>query len=103
MSEQFLLNGKGIKIIMQPETQSGMVLRTNAMLDRYVITAREKISFLSVVNKSKGATKGKLLAGKINEKCTIIIKLLKNMTNRVNQSAFKLSDGKLERSRRIFF
>ena len=103
MSEQFLLNGKGIKIIMQPETQSGTVLRRNAMLDRYVITAREKFLFLSMVNKLKGATEGKYLAGKINEKCTIIIKLLKNMTNRVNQSAFKLSEGKLERSRRIFF
>ena len=88
---------------MQPETQPGTVLRTNVMLDRYVITAREKISFLSMVNKLKGATEGKHLAGKINEKCTIIIKLLKNMTNRVNQSAFKLSEGKLERSRRIFF
>ena len=89
--------------MLQRETQSGTVLRRNVMLDRYVITAREKISFLSMVNKLKGATEGKHLAGKINEKCTIIIKLLKNMTNRVNQSAFKLSDGKLERSRRIFF
>ena len=89
--------------MLQRETQSGTVLRRNVMLDGYVITAREKISFLSMVNKLKGATEGKHLAGKINEKCTIIIKLLKNMTNRVNQSAFKLSDGKLERSRRIFF
>ena len=89
--------------MLQRETQSGTVLRRNVMLDRYVITAREKISFLSMVNKLKGATEGKHLAGKINEKCTIIIKLLKNMTNRVNQSAFKLSEGKLERSRRIFF
>ena len=89
--------------MLQRETQSGTVLRRNVMLDRYVITAREKISFLSMVNKLKGATEGKHLAGKINEKCTIIIKLLKNMTNRVNQSAFKLSDGKLEMSRRIFF
>ena len=89
--------------MLQRKTQSGTVLRRNVMLDRYVITAREKISFLSMVNKLKGATEGKHLAGKINEKCTIIIKLLKNMTNRVNQSAFKLSDGKLERSRRIFF
>ena len=89
--------------MLQRETQSGTVLRRNVMLDRYVITAREKISFISMVNKLKGATEGKHLAGKINEKCTIIIKLLKNMTNRVNQSAFKLSDGKLERSRRIFF
>ena len=89
--------------MLQRETQSGTVLRRNVMLDRYVITAREKISFFSMVNKLKGATEGKHLAGKINEKCTIIIKLLKNMTNRVNLSAFKLSDGKLERSRRIFF
>ena len=89
--------------MLQRETQLGTVLRRNVMLDRYVITAREKISFLSMVNKLKGATEGKHLAGKINEKCTIIIKLLKNMTNRVNQSAFKLSEGKLERSRRIFF
>ena len=89
--------------MLQRETQSGTVLRRNVMLDRYVITAREKISFLSMVNKLKGATEGKHLAGKINEKCTIIIKLLKNMTNRVKQSAFKLSEGKLERSRRIFF
>ena len=88
---------------MQPETQSGTVLRRNFMQDRYVITAREKISFLSMVNKLKGATEGKHLAGKINEKCTIMIKLSKNVTNRVNQSAFKLSDGELERSRRIFF
>ena len=89
--------------MLQRETQSGTVLRRNVMLDGYVITAREKISFLSMVNKLKGATEGKHLAGKINEKCTIIIKLSKNMTNRVNQSAFKSSDGKLERSKRIFF
>ena len=91
--------------MLQRETQSGTVLRRNVMLDRYVITAREKISFLSMVNKLKGATltEGKHLAGKINEKCTIMIKLSKNVTNRVNQSAFKLSDGELERSRRIFF
>ena len=49
---------------MQPETQSGTVLRRNAMLDRYVITAREKFLFLSMVNKLKGATKGKHLTGK---------------------------------------
>ena len=49
---------------MQPETQSDTVLRRNAMLDRYVITAREKFLFLSMVNKLKGATKGKHLAGK---------------------------------------
>ena len=89
--------------MLQRETQSGTVLRRNVMLDGYVITAREKISFLSMVNKLKGATEGKHLAGKINEKCTIIIKLSKNVTNRVNQSAFKSSDGKLERSKRIFF
>ena len=89
--------------MLQRETQSGTVLRRNVMLDGYVITAREKISFSSMVNKLKGATEGKHLAGKMNKKCTIIIKLSKNMTNRVNQLAFKLSDGKLERSRRIFF
>ena len=49
---------------MQPETQSGTVLRRNVMLDRYVIAAREKFLFLSMVNKLKGATKGKHLAGK---------------------------------------
>ena len=64
MSGQFLLNGKGIKIIMQPETQSGTVLRRNVMLDRYVITAREKISFFIYGKQIKGSDKGKHLAGK---------------------------------------
>ena len=53
--------------MLQRETQSGTVLRRNVMLDGYVITAREKISFLSMVNKLKGATEGKHLAGKINK------------------------------------
>ena len=46
--------------MLQRETQSGTVLRRNVMLDRYVITAREKISFLSMVNKLKGATKANI-------------------------------------------
>ena len=55
-----------------------------------------------MVNKLKGATKANIWQERINEKCSIIIKLSKNVTNRVNQLAFKLSDGKLERSRRNF-
>ena len=49
---------------MQPETQSGTVLRRNVMLDRYVITAREKISFFIYGKQIKGSDKGKHLAGK---------------------------------------
>ena len=49
---------------MQPETQSGTVLRRNVMLDRYFITAREKISFFIYGKQIKGSDKGKHLAGK---------------------------------------
>ena len=49
---------------MQPETQSGTVLRRNVMLDRYVITAREKISFFIYGKQIKGSDKGKHLTGK---------------------------------------
>ena len=55
-----------------------------------------------MVNKLKGAMKANIWQERINEKFSIIIKLSKNVTNRVNQLAFKLSDGKLERSRRNF-
>ena len=55
-----------------------------------------------MVNKLKGATKANIWQERINEKCSIIIKLSKNVTNRVNQLAFKLSDGKLERPKRKF-
>ena len=61
-----------------------------------------KFLFLSTVNKLKGATKANIWQERINEKCSIIIKLSKNVTNRVNQLVFKLSDGNLERSRRNF-
>ena len=42
---------------MQPETQSGTVLRRNVMLDRYVITAREKISFFIYGKQIKGSNR----------------------------------------------
>ena len=42
---------------MQPETQSGTVLRRNVMLDRYVITAREKIYFFIYGKQIKGSNR----------------------------------------------
>ena len=55
-----------------------------------------------MVNKLKGATKANIWQERINEKCSIIIKLSKNLTNRVNQLALNYPTANLKGLGEIF-